>query len=236
MSSLVAARPCLQVRRLAHTSLREQVERGYTASDVAVYSLARRIGRLRQIAFAMDVALKILGNGDLSDEETQFIVDWENTFFGSESAGEDLSRAAVHWRILAHCGESLVGHAALSDLRVSVNDAFPVTMAIGGLFTHSEFQGQGIGNRIMEAAERFVFEDRGAELILLFCLASLREFYIRRGWQVITAPVLLEQAAGWIVWRETTMGLSRTGLTIADASVRVRLTPLSSQAVIVLDR
>jgi GNAT superfamily N-acetyltransferase len=54
-------------------------------------------------------------------------------------------------------------------------------MAIGGLFTHSEFQGQGIGNKIMDAAERFVFADRGAELILPFCLASLREFYSERG-------------------------------------------------------
>ena len=75
----------------------------------------------------MDVALKILRNGDLSDDEIQFIAAWENTFFGSESAGEDLSRAAVHWRILARWGDALVGHAALSDLRVSVNDAFPTT-------------------------------------------------------------------------------------------------------------
>ena len=94
-------------------------------------------------------------------------------------------------------------------MRVSINDAFPTTMAIGGLFTHSEFQGQGIGNKIMDVAERFVFADRGAELILLFCLASLREFYITRGWNVVTEPVLLEQTNDWVVYSETTMAYPR---------------------------
>ena len=106
-------------------------------------------------------------------------------------------------------------------MRVSVNDAFLATMAIGGLFAHSEFQGKGVGNSIMDAAERFVFNDRGAELILLFCLDSLREFYAGRGWKVLTEPVLLEQSNDWVVWGETTMGLSQTDLKIDDSSVRV---------------
>ena len=170
---------------------------------------------------AMELALDIIRNGDLSDDEIRFVVTWDNKFFGSESAGEDLSQAAVQWRILARCGDNLVGHAAISDMRVSVNAAFPATMAIGGLFTPSEFQGKGIGNRVMNAAERFVFDDRGAELIVLFCLDSLREFYAGRGWRVITEPVLLEQSNGWVVWSETTMGLSQTDLKIDDSSVRV---------------
>lgn len=78
-------------------------------------------------------------------------------------------------------------------MRVSVNDSFPATMAIGNLFTHSEFQGKSIGNRITDVGERFVFDDRGAELILLFCLDAPREFYATRGWRVITELVLLEQ-------------------------------------------
>ena len=149
------------------------------------------------------------------------MVAWDNKFFGSESAGENLSQAAVQWRILARCGDNFLGHAAISDMRVSVIAAFPATMAIGGLFTHSEFQGKGIGNSIMDAAERFVFDDREAELILLFCLDSLREFYAGRGWRAITEPVLLEQSKGWVVWSDTTMGLSQANLEIDDSSVRV---------------
>jgi len=97
----------------------------------------------------MDLALDIILNGDLSDDETRFVLAWGDRFFRSGSAGEDLGRAAVQWRILARCGDNLVGRAAISDTQVSVNDTFPATMAIGALFTHSEFQGKGIGNRII---------------------------------------------------------------------------------------
>ncbi len=106
-------------------------------------------------------------------------------------------------------------------MRVSVNDTFPATMALGGLFTHSEFQGKGIGDKITDIGERCVFDDRGAELILLFCLDSLREFYATGGLSVISEPVLHEQSNDWVVGSETTMGLSRTNLQIDDSPVRV---------------
>ena len=73
----------------------------------------------------------------------------------------------------------------------------------------------------MDAAERFVFNDKGAELILLFCPDSLREFYAERGWRVLTEPVMLKQSDDWTLWSETTMGLFQTYLKIDDSPVRV---------------
>ena len=106
-------------------------------------------------------------------------------------------------------------------MRISANDAFPANMAISGLFTHSEFQAKGLVHSIMDAAERFVFNDKGAELILLFCPDSLREFYAERGWRVLTEPIMLKQSDDWTTWSETTMGLFQTYLKIDDSSVRV---------------
>jgi GNAT superfamily N-acetyltransferase len=167
----------------------------------------------------MDLSTIIKRESELSEDEIHFVDKWRREYFGDLPTDEDSHQAPVHWRVLGRCDDALVSHAAISRMKVSVNGEMLPCKAIGGLLTHPDFQGKGFGNLVMDAAEQFVFEE--VNLILLFCLKSLRPFYAKRGWQLVTEPVLLEQSGEWVDWTETTMVLTPDGDRWRQGEIRV---------------
>jgi hypothetical protein len=70
---------------------------------------------------------------------------------------------------------------------------------VGGVVTAGELHGRGYAQQALSYAEAFMRDEMKVEFGLLFCLDRLKQFYARRGWQLLTEPVEVEQPAGRMV-------------------------------------
>jgi predicted N-acetyltransferase YhbS len=74
-----------------------------------------------------------------------------------------LSHAVVVWKYLEHAGETYKAYG------------------LAGVFTHPTFREQGYGKQIVEAGTAYI-KRSDADIGMLWCAPSLKNFYARSGW------------------------------------------------------
>lgn len=132
----------------------------------------------------------------ITDAERERLFNWGENIFGVTSYTLSWRGKDVHF-FMDVDGEA-VSHASLLRHEISVGGR-PVTVAgLGGVVTRPEAQGKGYARRLVQRAAEFFEQEWKVEAGLLFCLERLVSYYGSLGWQVVDAPVLIEQPTGQI--------------------------------------
>lgn len=125
--------------------------------------------------------------------------------------------ADPHWHLLAWHHDTLVSHLDLTEQRGSTAGQSVQLVGIGNLLTHPAYRGQGLATRAQRQARHVGFTTLGADVAMLWCAPHLVPFYVRRGWQLMQASVMVAQPHGTLVWPELAMVLPRPGMPWTDA-------------------
>jgi len=96
---------------------------------------------------------------------------------------------------------------------------------VGGVVTVPEAQGRGHAQRGMRHAAEFFCREWGVEFGLLFCRDALIPFYERLGWQLVAAPVEIEQPDGPVTSAMNVMVLPCGGRVWPAGDVRLQSFP-----------
>jgi aminoglycoside 2'-N-acetyltransferase I len=113
--------------------------------------------------------------------------------------------------VMASDAAGLAAHCAIVE-RVATQDGRALRLGgIGTVMTRPALRRLGLAARILDHAERFLFDALDADAGLLFCVAEIVPFYQRRGWRVMQAKVTVAQPAGTLVWPTPVMLLPRAG-------------------------
>jgi GNAT superfamily N-acetyltransferase len=100
------------------------------------------------------------------------------------------------WRVLVRFDGQLVAHAGVGERTVSVGSGQVRVGSLGGLFTAPGWEGRGHGSLATETALAFIREELGCLFGFLTCLDHMVPFYLRRGWQRVSAQVAFQQPSG----------------------------------------
>ena len=168
----------------------------------------------------MNQKIHVVRGNEVTQKEEGFINLWSQEYFGEVAVSRGLKKAPVHWRIFLSDGGKLVSHVALTEFTIEVNGCTQVAGAVGGLFTDKKIMGQGYGNKLMDYAEQYIFEQLDLKMGILFCLSSLVPFYSSRQWDLVDSPVTLAQKTKNVTWGESVMTLSREAVA-SDMSIHV---------------
>jgi GNAT superfamily N-acetyltransferase len=130
--------------------------------------------------------------------------------------------APCNAHVIARANQAIVGHADLT-VRVGLLGNKEVRLVgVGTVMTAPAYRGQGIAARVLDVAERHLFEAFHADYGVLFCSDGIVPFYARRGWRVVHSPVTVEQPGRRLIWPATTMALPRPGHPWHDAPLDIR--------------
>jgi len=159
----------------------------------------------------------------LSEEERRTLFEWGENIFGSEDLQYRWRPKDVHF-CLEEDGR-LVSHVGLLKHEVSAGGRAVVVAGVGGVVTVPEAQGRGHAQRGMRHAAEFFCREWGVEFGLLFCRDALVPFYGRLGWQLVEAPVVIEQPDGPVESAMNVMVLPCDGRQWPEGEVRLQSFP-----------
>lgn len=127
----------------------------------------------------------------LSDDERRQLFEWGEDLFG-------LGALKLRWRtkdlhfVVEEDGRA-VSHVGLLRHAVLVGGELATVGGVGGVITRAEAQGRGYASLALERATAFMRDELKVEFGFLFCRDALVPFYRRHGWQLVSAPVTVEQ-------------------------------------------
>lgn len=159
----------------------------------------------------------------LTEEERRTLFEWGENIFGAEDLQYRWRPKDLHFlleddgRVVSHVG--LLRHAVTAGGR-SVEVA-----GVGGVVTVPGAQGHGYAQRGMRHAAEFFCREWGVEFGLLFCRDALVAFYERLGWQLVEAPVRIEQPDGPVESSMNVMVLPCDGRPWPEGEVRLQSFP-----------
>jgi predicted GNAT family N-acyltransferase len=149
--------------------------------------------------------------------------------FDSIIAGEvdpfGLDDTAIEWRPKTHhtvqrdVDGRPIAHVGLLVTDVQAGAERFEVVGVGGVIVTQSHRGQGLLRPLLEAA---LAQDLGPDRALLWCTTANAEIYARFGFEHVTAPVTVDQAAGPYVMPMPTMWKPlREGVTWPAGDVRV---------------
>ena len=132
----------------------------------------------------------------LTDEQRRHLFFFEDDVFG-------LDAFALQWEpkthfFTVHVDGRLVANAGVVARKVDVGGTQVRVAGLGSVVCRPEARGAGHPTAAIEAAMRHGRDVLRADFGMLFCLPRLSPFYARRGWEPVTQPVWIEQAAGTV--------------------------------------
>jgi aminoglycoside 2'-N-acetyltransferase I len=127
----------------------------------------------------------------LSDEERRELFEWGEDIFG-------LRTFKIQWRpkdlhFVVEASGRPVAHVGVLRHTVRVGGRAVTVGGVGGVVTRGDTQGRGYARLAMGRACSFLREEMGVEFGFLFCRDPLVPFYEKLGWQLLRAPVMVEQ-------------------------------------------
>ena len=132
----------------------------------------------------------------LTDRESQQLFAWGEDIFETAHLGLTWRPKDLHFFL--YVDNHLASHAALLKHVITV-DGQPATVAgLGGVVTLPWAQRQGLARALVTHAMR-VTRDWNVDGGLLFCISKRVPYYAGMGWDLVNAPVLVEQPAGTIL-------------------------------------
>ena len=140
------------------------------------------------------VSVEIRVSEKLSGEEWTSLFEWGEDIFGPDDHKYRWRPKDLHF-VLEEDGR-VMGHVGLLRHAVSVGGRRIEVAGVGGVVTRPEAQGRGLAQRGMRHAAEFFCREWGVEFGFLFCRDELVAFYERLGWQLVEAPVVVEQPDG----------------------------------------
>lgn len=138
----------------------------------------------------MGIRIRFL-QGSLTDQQRNALFGWDSDVFGAAPYQLEWQQKTAH--LLLYDNACVASHVGLLQHRVEVDGQAYRVGGVGGVVTLPHQQGKGYASALMEEACRRLAAwhvDAG----LLFCRPQLEEFYSRRDWTTITAPVSVRQA------------------------------------------
>ncbi len=84
-------------------------------------------------------------------------------------------------------GDFVVAHAEALSMRWQHRGIDYEAWGISGVFVYPDYQKQGHGIQIIQAATDYIARQPNADIGLLWCAPHLRGFYLRCGWQPMEA-------------------------------------------------
>ena len=130
----------------------------------------------------------------LTEAEKHTLFEWGENIWGVEDLRYRWRPKDLHF-MLEEDGR-LVSHVGLVRHAVRAGGQAVDVAGVGGVVTVPEAQGRGLAQRGMRHAAEFFCHEWGVEFGLLFCRDALVAFYERLGWQMVEAPVFVEQPDG----------------------------------------
>jgi hypothetical protein len=132
----------------------------------------------------------------LTDWQRQHLFHFEPDVFGDLPFG-------LQWEpktpfFLVYEAHALVANAGVVARTVDVAGAPVKVVGIGAVVCRPEARGRGHATAAVAAALHHSAAATGAEFGMLFCLPRLAPFYARQGWDLLRAPVLVDQPTGTV--------------------------------------
>ena len=130
----------------------------------------------------------------LTDIEQQKLFGWGENIFGVQNFTLQWRHKDLHF--LVYDKGELVSHAGILKHIVSVNGEPVLVAGLGGVVTVPEAQRQGLARQAVQHAMRHAESEWKVEAGLLFCRSTMVHYYEALGWQLVKAPVMIEQPGG----------------------------------------
>ena len=121
--------------------------------------------------------------------------------FGDAPDPFGVAKLGLQWRpkdvhFLLELRGRPVAHVGLLQHRMQLAQCPLETLGLGGVITAAEARGQGYATALIRRAIEYAQDVWHVDAALLFCLPDLVDFYRRREFQRVTAPVFIEQPSG----------------------------------------
>lgn len=100
--------------------------------------------------------------------------------------------------VLVFHKRSLVSHVGLVKHSVRLGEEDVPVAGIGGVLTHPDYRGCGLGQTAMRRAEEHARDVLGISFGMLFCRPEMQPWYEAQGWLRTEVPVWVEQPDGII--------------------------------------
>ncbi|HEX2034507.1 MAG TPA: GNAT family N-acetyltransferase [Chloroflexota bacterium] len=144
-----------------------------------------------------DVQIAVCQAEALTEEERRWLDEMlrEADWWPGGAPSRSYAYAAFRWRVLVRAEGRLVAHVGLGEREVAVDERPVRVGTVGGVMTHTAWQGRGLATSALQAAQAFIRDQLGTPFGLLSCGAHMLPFYRRRGWRELDAPVVFEQPA-----------------------------------------
>lgn len=169
------------------------------------------------------MSIEIRVSERLSEEERRTLFEWGEHIFGVEDLQYRWRPKDLHFMLEEE--RRLVSHVGLLRHAVSAGGRAVEVAGVGGVVTVPEAQGRGYAQRGMRHAAEFFCREWGVEFGLLFCRDALVPFYERLGWQLVAAPVEVEQPDGPVTCALNVMVLACDGREWPAGEVRLQSFP-----------
>lgn len=130
----------------------------------------------------------------ITDEERERLFNWGDDIFGAGSLDMSWRGKDVHFFL--DVDGQVVSHASILKHEVSVGGRPVLVAGVGAVVTRPEAQGKGCARRLMQSAAEFFEREWQVEAGLLFCFERMVAYYESLGWQLVEAPVVVEQPSG----------------------------------------
>ena len=174
---------------LSEHSLTTETPRALRLHREGRYSYRFPFERLEDNLIRM--AEEIKQSDALTEAETQCLFGWGENIFGALPHTLKWRPKETHFVLYAD-GKPL-SHVGLLRRTVKVNSE-PINVAgVGGVVTVPEAQRRGLAQRVMKHAQDYTERDWAVDAGLLFCLPQKERYYGRMGWQILEAPVTIQQ-------------------------------------------
>lgn len=171
----------------------------------------------------VSVKVKIRQAIALTEAESRKLFGWGEDLF-------NVQQLSLRWRpkdprfLLYDSGE-LVSHAGILKHVVIVSGE-PVPVAgLGGVVTVPDAQRKGFARRLVQHAMRFAESEWKVDAGLLFCRPQMVAYYESLGWQIVEAPVMIEQPGGRIASPLSVMVLAFGRMVWPTGSVELQSLP-----------
>lgn len=149
--------------------------------------------------------ITLIPDEKLPKRERELIASWGREMFGGSEILMRYQWAPAMWRVLVREGDELTTHVLAVERECRVGGRPALLGGIGGVMTPPRWRCLGLARQAIARAERFLFDQRSVDFMLLVCLRHLPPYYESLGWQTVPGPLRIDQPQGKVTWSETTM-------------------------------
>jgi GNAT superfamily N-acetyltransferase len=133
----------------------------------------------------------------ITAEERQHLFGWGTDIYGDNHY--HLEWRPRQWHAFVYAADNLVGHVGFIKHEVQVGNQPVLVGGVGQVVTLPAGQRRGYARAALRWSAAFLCDELRAAFGLLFCVERMVPFYAGLGWQVVEAPVWIEQPTGRVI-------------------------------------